>query len=278
MRALKTLQVRRRPKAGAALSGVVVLGGLTFAVFSMAAKASAQAPAPQRPVTAQHAALYRPPIGQTLTYSVDWRLFPAGQATFRVENAGQEYRVVANADAVGAVSVLYHVHDSFESFIDAKTLCSRAISKHTEEGFRRLDTNITFDLGRKKSILNEHNLKNGERKTQENDIPGCVADAVSSLFYIASLPLTAGSSYEFPLNDGGATANVHVSVEAREQIKTPAGAFSTVRVEAAGTGTQKAKGAVQIWFTDDAEHLPVQIKARMFWGTLTFHLLPQAAK
>jgi len=27
-----------------------------------------------------------------------------------------------------------------------------------------------------------------------------------------------------------------------------------------------------IWYTDDAQHLPVQMRAKLFWGTLTVYL------
>jgi hypothetical protein len=68
---------------------------------------------------------------------------------------------------------------------------------------------------------------------------------------------------------------VHVTarVEGRESIKTPAGTFSTVRVAPeAASGVLKDRGRVWIWYTDDGRHLPVQMRARMFWGTLTFRL------
>jgi len=34
----------------------------------------------------------------------------------------------------------------------------------------------------------------------------------------------------------------------------------------------KEKGAIWIWYSDDEKRLPVQMKARMFWGTLLFRL------
>lgn len=191
----------------------------------------------------------------------------------RMEKAGQEQRVLATADAIGFVALLYHVQDRFESFVDPKTYCSITLSKHTEEGFRRLDTNITFDQARKKSVLSEKNLKTNQNKQVENDIPGCVTDVVTSPYYIASLPLTANSIYRFPMNDGGKTAEVKVTVEGREEVKTTLGTYKTVRIHAAAeSGPLKDKGQIWIWYTDDAQHTPIQMKARLFWGTLVFHL------
>jgi hypothetical protein len=225
------------------------------------------------PVIAPPAPSYRSPLSQTLNYAVEWRLFDAGVASIRIEPAGREQRIVSTADARGVVGLLYHVHDRFESFTDPQTNCSRSIEKRTEEGFRRLETNIVFDPTRKKSVLAEKNLKANTSKRVENDIPGCVTDVNAALFYIASQPLSAGATMLFPLNDGGKTVDVKVTVEAREEIKVPAGTYKTVRVLAvSASNPAKSKGQVQIWYTDDERHLPVQMKAKLFWGSLTFRL------
>jgi hypothetical protein len=206
-------------------------------------------------------------------------LFNAGTATIRVESAGRESRIFTTADAAGVVSVLYHVHDTVESFIDPKTFCSRTVSKHTEEGRRRLNTNIVFDYTRAKSVLEETNLRDNKRKREENDIPSCVTDVVSSPFYIASLPLAPNATYTFPLNDGGKTADAQVVVEGREELKLPAGTFKTIRARVtSNTGKLKEKGQIWIWISDDARRLPVQMKARLFWGTLLFRLLKTEQK
>jgi len=69
------------------------------------------------------------------------------------------------------------------------------------------------------------------------------------------------------------TVTVGMKVESREEIKTPAGTFETVKVQAtADEGIVKNRGHIWIWYTDDARHLPAQIQARLFWGTITFHL------
>src|SRR5579871_846845 len=96
---------------------------------------------------------YRFPTGQTLVYGAEWRIFHAGSATLRMEQAGQEQRVVGEADATGAVALLFHIHDRFESFFDSSNLCSRNISKNVEEGLRKVDTNISFDYQKGKAVL-----------------------------------------------------------------------------------------------------------------------------
>jgi len=195
-------------------------------------------------------------------------------ATVRVERVGSQEHVSVTADSTSVVALLFRVADRFNSYFDAKTLCSAKVMKHTEEGSHRRDTVITFDYSRHKAVLEEHNLKTNEQKRTENNIPGCVTDVVSGILYVASLPLQQGANYSFPLNDGSKTVTVQAHVEGKEQVKTPAGTFNTIRVGPEGDyGVLKNRGRVWIWYTDDAQHLPVQMRAKLFWGTLTVYLM-----
>jgi hypothetical protein len=217
---------------------------------------------------------YQFPIGQTYVYTGEWRVFNAGIATLRLEQAGRENRIVAAADAAGTVSVLYHVKDRLESFFDPSTFCSHNTSRHIEEGFRRVESNISFDYPRGKAVLDHKNIKKKESKHEEHDIPGCVTDMLSSVYYVASLPLLPTKTYSFPINDGGETVTVMVHVEAREQVKTPAGTFNTIRIQPeTSSPLLRDKGKIWIWYSDDAARVPIQMRARLSWGTLTFYLL-----
>lgn len=216
---------------------------------------------------------YHFPTGQTLVYTGVWRVFNAGTATLRIEQMGAQDRILGTADATSAAALLYHVQDRYESSFDPATFCSTSTSRQIEEGFRRVNTKITFDYAQHKSLFEQKNLKKNENKTLERPIPPCVTDVLSGIFYSASLPLQPGSTYSFPLNDGGETITVNVHAEAREQIKTPAGTFNTIRVQPeAASGVLKDKGKIWIWYSDDAARIPVQARAHMYWGMLTFTL------
>jgi hypothetical protein len=213
------------------------------------------------------------PHGQTLHYLGEWRFLDAGIATVKIERSGSQEHVSGTADSSGVVAMLYRVQDRFNSYFDAKTLCSSKVIKHTEEGSHRRETVITYDYSRGKAVLEERNLKDNQQKKTENDIPGCVTDVVSGILYVASLPLQQGATYSFPLNDGNKTVTVQAHVEGKEQVKTPAGTFQTIRVGPEGDyGILKNRGRIWIWYSDDAQHLPVQMRAKLFWGTLTVQL------
>ena len=212
------------------------------------------------------------PDGRGYVYSAEWHLVTAGTGVVRMDAAGSERKVTATAESQGVVNVIFPVHDRFESRFDPRTFCSTSILKHSEEGSHKRETSIHFDYARRKSALDEKNLKTGETKHVENDLPGCTTDVIAGFYYLQSLPLQLGSTYEFPMSDGKTTM-VRATVEKREQVKVPAGTFQVVQVTAeAISGPLQSKGKVWVWYSSDSSHVPVQMRAKLGWGTLLFRL------
>jgi hypothetical protein len=219
------------------------------------------------------------PTKQTLTFSVDWRVFTAGTAVFHLEQQGTEQKVTATADTVGNVNMLFPVIDKFAAGFDTKTGCSTGFSKQLSEGRRKVTGDLTFNYQQGKQFETSKNLVKGTTVNREAATPACVQDSLSAIFYVASRPLVVGQTVNFPLADSMRTVTVVMKVENKEEIKTPAGTFQTIRVQpTAEEGIVKNRGNIWIWYTDDARHMPVQMRARLFWGTITFHLQSVEAK
>jgi hypothetical protein len=213
------------------------------------------------------------PQHQTLTFSVDWRVFTAGTAVFHLEQVGDTQKVSATADSSGAVNMLFPVIDKFQSGFDARTGCSTGFNKEIQEGRRKIASELSFDYEHGKQSQHERNLVKGTATQKEANIPACVTDSLSAIFYAQSQPMAVGQTVSFPLADSMRTVTVEMKVEGREEIKTPAGTFQTLKVQPmADEGVVKNRGHIWIWYTDDPRHIPVQIQARLFWGTITFHL------
>ena len=213
------------------------------------------------------------PQKQTLTYSVDWRVFPAGQAVLHFEADGDRERISATADTIGAINLIFHVDDRFQSLFDRQRGCSYQFNKQTVEGRRQIDATLRLDYAQSKALYDQKNLINGQTKHVESPIHGCLTDLLSGIFYASSQPMVLGHSFVIPLFDAQHTIPVTMKVEAREEIKTPLGTFKTLRVQpTADAGVVKNRGDIWIWYTDDSRHLPVQMRARLFWGTITFRL------
>jgi len=234
-------------------------------IFALAAAAHGQLAPPR--------AGFSFPQRQTLTYSVDWRVFPAGTAVLRFESVGDRERLTASADTIGAINMLFHVSDHFQSTFDRQRGCTYEFDKQTVEGRRQVNSTLRLDYGQGKSILDEKNQVTGQGKHAETQIPGCITDLLNGLFYAASQPMSVGQSFVVQVADAQRTIPVTMKVEGREEIKTTLGTFKTLRVHpSADAGVVKNRGDIWIWYTDDERHLPVQMRARLFWGTITFRL------
>jgi hypothetical protein len=240
-----------------------------FCVLAPAAVSLAQDPAllaPPRPG-------FTFPQRQTLTYSVDWRVFPAGTAVIHFEQAGDRERIAASADTSGAINMIFHVADNFQSDFDREKGCTYDFNKQTVEGRRQNNSTLHIDYNGDRSILDEKNMVNGQTKHLEKPVNGCLTDLLTGVFYAASQPMAVGHNFVIPVVDAQHTVPVTMKVEGREEIKTPLGTFKTIRVQpTADAGVVKNRGNIWIWYTDDDRHLPVQMRARLFWGTITFRL------
>jgi Protein of unknown function (DUF3108) len=222
---------------------------------------------------------YNFPAKQTLTYAVDWRVFPAGTTVMHLQQDGDGERVSATGDTLGAINLIYRVSDRFQSSFNRRTGCSAGFAKQLQEGRRQVNTDLKFDYAHGKALLDEKNLVKGNSKHQEAPVGPCVTDLLSAIFYPAALTLTPGESFRVPVADAMHTVPVTMKVEARETVRTPLGTYQTVRVQpTADAGVVKARGNIWIWYTDDERHVPVQMRARLFWGTITFRLTAMEQK
>jgi Protein of unknown function (DUF3108) len=215
--------------------------------------------------------------GESLTYNVNWSIFPAGVVTATLtsdkNDSDDAYVVTTTARSEGFVSLLYKVQDEFRSVFNPETLCSAQISKQINEGGRHKITKITFDSRRGLAILNERNVDDGNKppKHDEHEIPPCVQDIITAFYFVRSRPLHVGDNLKLAVNDGSKTTTVVAAVTARRKIQTPLGIHEALRVEPTVFGNlyEKKKGKFVIWFSDDKYHYPLRIKASLKLGAIT---------
>jgi Protein of unknown function (DUF3108) len=229
-----------------------------------------QMPVPSSPLVAFE-------VGESFSYKVSWKIFDAGIATLtladklRYQNE-EVYKITATARSTGIVSTLFKVFDVFESYLQARDLCSRKITKNIREGRRHRDTVVNFDLKARQARMEDRDLDRPDLppRQSESPIPHCVQDVISALYLIRTKNLKVGERLNFPINDGGKTYDVDIEIQATETIKTPAGMFQTLRLEPKiFDGLFSKKGRMFVWITTDSDRVPVQLKAKINIGTIT---------
>jgi hypothetical protein len=226
------------------------------------------------PATPQSSPL---PSKETFQYSVEWRLITAGRARVdwtALPRSGWEVKL--HLESVGLVSKLFKVEDDYSAVLN-QALCVQSAHLTTHEGNRQRETRITFDAEAKRaSYLERDRLKNTVMLAQDVSIPPCVHDVIGGLFYLRTLNLEPGQSVEVPVSDGKKAVMARVEAQQREEVKTPAGTFKTIRYELYlfNGALYKRPAHLNIWLTDDRRKLPVQVRVRMqiAIGTITLQL------
>lgn len=212
----------------------------------------------------------------SLQFVAHWRLLPAGRASLSWATVGGERQITFTAEANSLISLLYPVDDHMQSRYDLASFCTTRVDNTTHEGRRQRETHIRYDAAGHEITLDETDPTQHPPVTKHEvkPVPGCVLDLLGALDYVRAQPLHVGDAFTFPVNEGGKTTNVKVTVDLKETVITPAGSFTAVRTQPTvfGNSVFQRPGKMWVWFSDDARHLPVQIEAKVSWGTILAQL------
>lgn len=216
------------------------------------------------------------PANETYNYNIEWRLFNAGKARVLWRQQRPGYQVNLHVESTGFVSKLFRVEDDYLANLNSAG-CAESVQMTTHEGNRDRETRIAFDAAAKRATYLERDLvKNALMAQHEIDIPPCVHDVVSGLFLMRTLNLEPGQSTALPVSDGKRSVSARVEAQSREDLKTAAGSFHTIRYEVYlfDNVLFRRSAHLNVWITDDRRRLPVQIRVRMTFtiGTITLQL------
>jgi hypothetical protein len=207
-----------------------------------------------------------------LTYDVEWRLIHAGTV---VIDAGKTHASL-QLESVGLVSTLIKIHDVYNVDYDDR-FCAADALMESQEGKRRHESKITYDRSASRASYLERDLiKNTVLHSDEVGIPGCVQEVIGAFVKLRGMTVEPGHSVQIPMSDGRKSASVKIEAQEREEVKTATRSFKTIRLEANMMNgvIYTRKGRAFVWLTDDAQHLPVQIRLRLQFpiGTVTLQL------
>ncbi len=203
---------------------------------------------------------------------VEWRLIRAGMVTIEK----WPFKTSVKLESAGFVSTLMRIHDDYSVHFE-EGLCATSAEMESMEGKRHRQAEVTYDRSRNHAFFVERDLANNKiLKEDGTDIPNCVSDVTGAFAKLRGMNLGVGQSVQIPVSDGRKYAAVKVTALEREDVKTPLGAFKTIRYETdlMNGVVYTRKGDVWVWITDDAQRLPVQIRLRTTFpiSTVTLQL------
>lgn len=162
----------------------------------------------------------------------------------------------------------YRVNDSYESWIDTRTLNSLLFIRQIEEGARERTQN--FDIMPERGIYIE-------RTAQETNTFRTVAqplDEGAFLYFVRTVPLKVGETYDFNRYFIPDRNPVRVTVLRKERVTVPAGTFNAIVVKPVikTKGIFSEKGQAEVWLSDDSARMLLQVKSKLSFGSLNLYL------
>jgi hypothetical protein len=212
------------------------------------------------------------PTSGKRTYSVEWRLVRAGTVTLEYGKTHASMRL----ESTGIVSSLFKIDDVYQAAYD-EPYCVTSTVMDSKEGKRHHETRVTYDRARNHAWFVERDLlKNAVIREAGTDIPNCVSDVVGALLKFRGMNLEVGKTAELAVSDGRRSALVPIKAIARDEVKAPSGTYRAIRYDVGLMNgvVYSRKGHVDLWLTDDARRLAVQIRLRLSFpvGAVTLQL------
>ena len=104
-----------------------------------------------------------------------------------------------------------------------------------------------------------------------SDLNGDAYDLVSGIYYLRTLPIAVGKTFEITISDSGLVHKIPVRVTGRERLKTEIGRVWCFKLEPEVFGEGRMiqrEGSMVIWITEDARRLPVRSQVKTSFGKL----------
>jgi hypothetical protein len=209
-------------------------------------------------------------VGERLEYDVKF-------GSLRVGNAHMEVVALDNlrgrpawhtAFWVQGGNFLYRVNDVYESWMDTETLSSLRFVQELEEGGK--DTERRFEIYPERSVFVQTSKKPATEEPSVNQ----PLDDGSFLYFVRTIPLVVGQTYDFNRYFRPDRNPVRIRVLRKERIKVPAGTFDAIVIQPVikTKGIFSENGHAEIWLSDDERHIMLQLKSKLSFGSLNLYL------
>lgn len=163
---------------------------------------------------------------------------------------------------------MYRVNDVYESWMDAETLSSLRFVQELEEGGK--DTERRFEIYPERAIF----VQTSKKPAKEEQSVSQPLDDGSFLYFIRTIPLEVGKTYDFNRYFRPDRNPVRIKVLRKERIKVPAGTFDAIVVQPVikTKGIFSENGHAEVWLSDDDKHIMLQLKSKLSFGSLNLYL------
>lgn len=208
-------------------------------------------------------------VGEKLTYSAKLGMLSLGSGTLEV--AGKDS--IRGAEAfqfrfrLQGKTVFYSLDDVLESWVGVRDFNSRRFVQDFVENNK--PKHRTYEIYADSGFFREQ----GKNKTEPT--PPDPLDDAAFFYFVRITPLEVGKKYVYPRYFKKDKNPVTIDVVKREKMDLPDGSEVNCLVLQPVIDTPgmfSKRSDTRIWLTDDHRRLPVQIRTKFPFGTITLRL------
>jgi hypothetical protein len=236
-------------------------------------------------------------IGESLVYQIEWDppwyffflpRMDAGTVILsipkEIEQNGQKAVVIKfKAQSSGTLAKLmdFNIDDDFEFIADAATFCAISSSKKQREGKRKRDIDVVYLPETKQLHIYDVDVAVDppvvKKDAYKDEIPECVKDIFSALYWLRQQELNVGMKYKAILGYDDRLKEVESVIEKKERIEIPVGKYEAWRLNTVALmgGLFKDGGQFKIWLSADKRKIPLQFEAKVALGKVVGKLKRQ---
>ncbi|QCX54435.1 DUF3108 domain-containing protein [Elizabethkingia sp. JS20170427COW] len=215
---------------------------------------------------------------EVLKYRIHYGLLTAGYVTLTTQNTNYHgkphFHVKGVGRSSGAVRAFFKLDDIYESYIDTSTGLPSFYVRNVSEGSYRRNFASTFNHSQHSVSL--YNRITGD--TRVFDVPAKIQDMMSAFYYLRNIKtdsLKPGSVVRMNIWIDDETYPFLLKVVGKDIVNTKFGKIECLKIIPSVMSGRvfKDKEGVTMWVTNDANHIPVQMKAELLVGALKADLV-----
>lgn len=206
-------------------------------------------------------------VGEKLTYNAKVNFLHVGTGTMTVVGLDtvRGHTTYHTSFDVHGRMLFFSVNDHYESWFDTASMVSLRYRQDIDEG--------SYEAERTYEMFPDRKTYSENGKPEEPGVAMPLDDG-SFIYFVRTLALDTGQTFEFNRYFKPDRNPVRLTVERRERIKVPAGEFNAIVVKPAikAKGIFSENSNAEIWFSDDSLRLMLRMKSGLPFGTLQLEL------
>jgi len=209
-------------------------------------------------------------IGEKLDYVAKFSFINLGSMTLEIKDTLTYkgftcYGFTSILTSNPSLSFLFSLSDTIEVYARTEDLLPIYYEESINEGKYHNHSKLFFDHDSLNVIYDD---------SLSFDLLEKSRDLLSFWYFLRTIPLEVGDTIPVNIHKSKENYEILCYIEKKERIKTPIGEFNTILVspQTEGKGIFGSGGEMDIWYSDDEARYPVQIKAKMKFGSVLFKL------